>query len=388
MNVITSNNLNILSFGYGRNFFDRENKELRRMQSCSEAISSLHMVIFTLRSDKLQTYQIGNLTLYPTNSRTRLHYCFDAFRIGLKILRDTSKKWVITTQDPFETGCIGLLLSWWSKIPCNVQEHGDFYSRPYWRHDKWGNRIRFVIGLMILKRADTVRVVSNRIAEALQKRGIKSDKILHLPVRTDTLDEVKNTGPDLKQLYPEASVIILTMARLVPQKNLLLLIDAFSELMQAEPKAQLVIIGDGPLASVLKKEVSTRGLVNHVSFIPWTDTPQSYMRSADIYALSSDWEGWARVLIEAMEAGVPVVTTDVGCAGEAIRHRQHGLVVPVRDVGSFATALKELVCNPTLRAEYGINAKRDVCKWHVSPEMYAKLSANVFLTTEQKRKQL
>ncbi|MFZ2253457.1 MAG: glycosyltransferase family 4 protein [Minisyncoccia bacterium] len=383
--MITSSDIYVLSFGYGRNFFDRTNRELERMRSCAQTLGALHMVIFTLQSEGFVPYTIGNLTLHPTNSKTRWLYCFDALRIGFTVLRDTSKQWVIATQDPFETGCVGLFVSWWRSVPLNVQEHGDFYSRPYWKTDQFSNRIRSIVGLFVLLRADTVRVVSERIAHALQNRGIEIEKIIRLPVRTDALDGEVSIGSDLRQLYPQASVIILTMGRLVTQKNLPLLIDAFARLVVTEPQAKLVIIGDGPLAPILKQRVVQSGILSQVAFIPWTDTPQSYMRTADIYALSSDWEGWARVLVEAMEAGIPVVTTDVGCVGEVLKDRVHGLVVPPRALDAFADALQEMVRDSSLRAEYGRNAQRAVGACHVTMAVYAQSLADLYVQTAQKK---
>ena len=377
------NKIHILSFGYGRNLFNQKNSEHNRMKQCAQFVSSLDMVIFTKASDGLQSYTIGNLTFHPTHSKTKLLYFFDAIRIGYTILRDTKKKWVITTQDPFETGCIGLLLAWYYKQPLNVQEHGDFYSRPYWKQDRMSNWFRYYIGKFVLRNADTIRVVSERITTAIQKFGVQKERIYYLPVRTDVLDTEAENGPNLKHLYPDASIIILTMARLVTQKNLPMLINAFAHVVATEPKAKLVIVGTGPLEHALRHDVDRNGITSHVSFLPWTDTPQSYMQSADIYALSSDWEGWGRVLIEAMHAGVSVVTTDVGCVGTVFKDNIHGLVVQPRDQQAYTNALQKMVENQGMRETYQAHAKRDCCLHHVTMESYAEAWANIFAHTEK-----
>ena len=91
------------------------------------------------------------------------------------------------------------------------------------------------------------------------------------------------------------------------------------------------------------------------------------MRGADIYALSSDYEGWGRVLIESMAVGLPVVTTDVGCAGEVLIDGRHGIVVPTRNSEAFTQALTLLAKDADMRKKYGTQAQHDV-KVHVIDE--------------------
>ena len=384
MKVTTAQDIDVLSFGYGRNLFDEENGEHRRLRECAEKVRSLHMVVFTLRSEGFAPLTAGGLTVHPTASKMKLLYLFDALRIGLRILTAPGRSWVVTTQDPFETGLIGLIVSWWRNVPLNVQEHGDFYSRPYWRKDTLGNRIRYWAGICVLRHADTVRIVSGRIGKALEGHGVRREVLIKLPVRTELPKEGIPAVDSLKLRYPDASLIVLTMARLVTQKNLPLLIRAFAELLRTEPKARLVIVGRGPLEGSLKRLVESLHIRESVAFLGWTESPEAYMRTADIYALSSDWEGWGRVVIESMGAGVSVVTTDVGCVGEVFKHKEHGLVVSPRDTDGFVRALVELAQDPMLRNTYGEQGKRDAEAWQTSKEDYVKAWADVFLKTVQK----
>jgi glycosyltransferase involved in cell wall biosynthesis len=374
--------LTVLSFSYGRNLFDQENLESKRMQRFAESFAQVHTIIFALQKEQLTTRTYGHLTLHPTNSSTRFLYVWDAFRIGMRLLRRRTGSWVLVAQDPFELGALGLVLSRVFAVPFSVQEHGDFYSRPFWRRDTYLNRVRWVLGLFVLRHADTVRAVSVRIAEALRARGIPAERIFTLPVRTDAFDAPRLRDIDsMSGLRSEGTLTILTMARLVPQKNLPLLIDAFKDVVAVAPHARLVIVGKGPLESSLRARVHYHRIVEKVTFVPWTDTPREYLQNADIYALSSDWEGWARVLIEAMHEGVPIVTTDVGCAREVLKDGVHGIVVPPRDREAFARALRTLVENPALRSEYGEAARRDVSLTHQTSEEYAEAQARILEAT-------
>jgi glycosyltransferase involved in cell wall biosynthesis len=374
--------MNVLSISYGRALFDASNPERRRMEVCARATASYHMIIFTLLKDGYAlTSTDSGLVLHPTNSRSRLHMVFDAIRIGRKVVGTNEEPWVITAQDPFEAGIVGFLISKICRRPLNVQEHGDFFSSPYWRRDTLSNRLRFVIGKFILRRAHTVRVVSMRIRRTMLRLGIPSERILYLPVRSDTIQAASVGKTDLHEEYPDASTIVLSLGRLVSQKNIPLLIRAFSKLHSTDPRALLLVVGSGNQLSQLKQMVEDLGLMEAVVFRPWSDDPYALMSSADIFACSSDWEGWARVLIEAMAAGTSVVTTDVGCAGEILIHNKHGFVVPPRDESAFANGLILLSNDDALRQKFGTQAQHDVQSVHVTESVYVEQWSNVWKVT-------
>jgi glycosyltransferase involved in cell wall biosynthesis len=145
----------------------------------------------------------------------------------------------------------------------------------------------------------------------------------------------------------------------------------------------LLLVGTGSRTAQLKDQVRRLGIESSVEWRDWTDDPGALLRQADIYALSSDYEGWGRVLIEAMAYAVPIVTTDVGCAGEVVKDGVHGYVVPVRDETAFANALSRLVADRQLRERYGKQARRDVRKTHVTLAAYATAWREVLETTRQ-----
>jgi glycosyltransferase involved in cell wall biosynthesis len=305
---------------------------------------------------------------------------FDAISIGRKIVNTDPDTWVVTSQDPFEAGIAGYVVAKLTGSALNVQEHGDFFSRPYWRRDSLLNTVRFAVGKLILRHANSVRVVSARIRNTMQQLHIPAERILSLPVRSDVIVQTL-PETDLHEQYPDASVIILSMSRLVTQKNLPLLINAFAELCSTDPNALLLIVGQGAELPRLKRLASALKIEHRIRFLPWTDTPYALMQSADIFALSSDWEGWGRVLIEAMSAGTPVVTTNVGCAGEVLIDGSHGYVVEVRDKDMFARKLIKLAEDIAERERFGAQAQKDVQRIHISEEEYVSLWAEVLHKT-------
>jgi glycosyltransferase involved in cell wall biosynthesis len=374
--------LNVLAISYGRNLFDADNIERQRMESCAGELGEYHMVVFTRKSDALSvTHAHNGLVIHPTNSKTCLHMVGDAISIGASLLKKRADQWVLTSQDPFEAGLVGYILSHRYKVKLNLQEHGDFFSLNAWKKESMLNAVRFQAGKWLLRRADTVRVVSVRMEATMRSIGVDAKRIVRLPVRTD--DGTSQLGPavDLHAEYPQASVIILSMARFVSQKNLPLLIKAFAQLYKKNPNALLVLIGEGEQAQKLRDLVAEYDIAQAVIFKKWTDTPQAYIQSADIYALSSNYEGWARVLIEAMLAGTPVVTTDVGCAGEVLNDGVHGYVVPVGDADAFAGKLALLADDQTLRDTFATASKQDVSLTHISPDAYTAAWVTVLQQT-------
>ncbi len=134
--------------------------------------------------------------------------------------------------------------------------------------------------------------------------------------------------------------VVLAVARLVPIKNVALLIDAFRIVREREPRAHLVIVGEGPEARPLEQRVAASGLGASVTFagrVPHADTPACY-RSADVFALSSDFDNSPNVVLEAMASGLPVVATDVGGVREFV-DTQGGAIVEPRNPDALAAAI-------------------------------------------------
>lgn len=357
--------MKVLAISYGRNLFSPTNLERIRMQACAQVTESLHMVVFARSNENLVPIQDGNLFLYPTGGNTKIGMLVRGYMLGRRILKQQGNKdFIITTQDPFEAGLVGFLLALLFQIPLNIQEHGDFFSASYWREETFLNSLRYHLGLFLIRKATTVRVVSKRIKNTLLKKGINESVIRELAVAIP-VEKFLNASSSVRarELFASDTIIVLSVARFVLQKNLLLLINAFAEAYKQESRLRLLIIGEGPLKATLIHMITTYFPNNSsdpiVKIISWTDEVPAYMKSVDIYALSSHYEGYARVLPEAMASGLPIVTTDVGCVGEICVNNEHALVVPLNDSKAFAKALVILAQNPDLQKQFSeANIKR------------------------------
>jgi len=350
----------VLSVGYGRQLFAKGDAERARLAACAETVDALHLVVFTRRAHCLTPAQEGKLFLHPTNARTRLGMLAGAFFHGRRVIKESGhRNWVISAQDPFEAGLAGYLLSLVCGLPLQVQEHGDFFGSTWWRTERPLNRLRYRFGVWLLRRAHCIRTVSARARGHIAAIGIEPARIATLSVATDTARFSAVSAPRVRE--QGVPVTILALGRLVREKNLPLLVRACARVAVGQ-RIRLVIAGSGPEERALKALASAHPVLS-TTFIPWTKDVPALMRDADIFALTSYREGWARVILEAMAAGLPSVVTEVGCVGEIFHTDKHGLAVPVADEEALVAALERLAADPELRYTFGRQAAADAAAY-------------------------
>lgn len=142
---------------------------------------------------------------------------------------------------------------------------------------------------------------------------------------------------------------ILTVSNLKPAKNHALLIRAFARLLRSID-ATLMLIGDGPLREELKRLARAEGVANRVVMPGFISDPKPFYLTADLFVLSSQYEGFGNVIVEALSCGLPVVSTDCpGGPAEILDHGRFGRLVPIDDVDALANAMAEALTTPTDR---------------------------------------
>jgi glycosyltransferase involved in cell wall biosynthesis len=365
--------IKLLTIGMDKDLLDKGSVSSERHKKYAEKLQEIHAIVFARKEYGKERVEIANNAwAYPTGSKHIVGLFLDAYRIGKRVIGSEKKGWVISAQDPFESGLVGYLLARATSTPFQIQEHGDFFGQSYWRKESFTNQLRFIIGRWLIQQADSVRVVSERIKEAVTELGVPESRISVAPVHTDVRAfETATEDKELLELKNDGSLLILTMARFVPQKNLPLLIRAFTKALQKGMKAKLVIIGKGPLEKELHA-VAKEAPEGSVLFKSWTDNPAHAMKSADMYALSSNYEGWGRVCIEALASGVPILMTNVGCAGEVVIDGETGLVVDTEDEWAFTEGLYKLATDKAL-CERLIQNGREIAESQPTLEESAKL---------------
>lgn len=151
---------------------------------------------------------------------------------------------------------------------------------------------------------------------------------------------------------------IVTVCRLEPQKNVNMLIDAFDRISN-DCDYNLEIYGTGSLHDLLDDKIKHMGLENRVKLMGYTSRAIEVMAQAEIFVLSSDYEGMPNSLIEAMCVGCACIATDAPAYGarEFINDGKNGILVKVGDTQGLASAMKRVIDDENLRKEFHQNAK-------------------------------
>ncbi len=143
--------------------------------------------------------------------------------------------------------------------------------------------------------------------------------------------------------------LIAVISVLRPQKALSVLLDAFSGVLDALPDAHLAIAGDGRCRNELERQTRELGLAERVHFLGERRDVDSILRTADVAAMSSDFEGTPLVAYECVANRIPLVATAVGGLPDIIKDGRTGLLVPPRDPAALANALISLLTDPARR---------------------------------------
>jgi GalNAc-alpha-(1->4)-GalNAc-alpha-(1->3)-diNAcBac-PP-undecaprenol alpha-1,4-N-acetyl-D-galactosaminyltransferase len=159
------------------------------------------------------------------------------------------------------------------------------------------------------------------------------------------------------QDQPERTYSIVAMGRLVPQKGFDLLINAFSQISERHSEWVLKIAGSGPLQQELQQQAAKLNLKHRVILTGALEDPFALLTAADLFVLSSRFEGFPNALCEAMACGLPVISFDCPAGPrEIIRDGVDGLLVDPENVGALAEAMDTLMTNPAERARLASRA--------------------------------
>jgi len=199
---------------------------------------------------------------------------------------------------------------------------------------------------LLFPKASARVVVSGAAADAISKlaRLPRTDlDVIHNPIE---IPESTETNSEIEALWGGAGPRILAVGSLKPAKNYPVLLKAFAQL--GDLKAKLMIVGEGPLREELEHLVEELGIRHRVIMPGFFADPWPFYASADLFVLSSDYEGFGNVLVEAMAAGLKIVSTDCpeGPA-EILDHGRFGRLVPCGEAEALARAIdKSLAESP------------------------------------------
>jgi len=201
----------------------------------------------------------------------------------------------------------------------------------------------------------SARVVVNSVdVEAYIKRQYwaPAERIRVVPNGVDTDHFHPATQP-----APSASAHVVTVGRLVKQKNHGLFLRAAAALAGQGADARFTIVGDGPLRGDLERTARELGLGARVTFAGERHDVDAILRSASLFWLTSSWEGMPNAVLEALASGLPVMVTEVSGVRELIEPGKQGFIVGLDDAAALATHSAALLADPSARAAMGIAAR-------------------------------
>ena len=205
--------------------------------------------------------------------------------------------------------------------------------------------------------------VSGALRDSMVAEGFPTRRIdvIHNgvdPGPLPTAAERRNTRQSLD--LPDDVLVVGTVARLDPVKDLDALIAAFAKLRSANARTLLVIVGDGPERGQLEQTARACGVADAVRFLGDRRDVRRLLPAFDVYANSSISEGVSLTILEAMSAELPVIATAVGGTPEVIHDGVTGVLVPARQPAALADALIALSASPERRHALGVVARLSV----------------------------
>jgi glycosyltransferase involved in cell wall biosynthesis len=203
----------------------------------------------------------------------------------------------------------------------------------------------------LYRRADMVVAVSRGVAEDLRGLGIPDDHVhvIHNPVDPERLRHLARVGPVLPSL--DGVPYVIALGRLTEAKDYPALLRAYA-ISQVRHSHRLVIVGEGEERANLERLVLELGIADRVLLAGALDNPFRVLAGAALLVLSSCWEGYPNVLLEALALNVPVVATDCRHGPrELLDGGSRGCLVPLGDAAALAHAIGEAIVSPLLAAD-------------------------------------
>ena len=236
-----------------------------------------------------------------------------------------------------------------------VSEHATMSYKAYVEHrGDWRFRALPTLARLLYPLADGVVCVSDAVLADLVgtvRISLRPERraVIHNPIDRERIARLATEDPDHPWLLQKDRPVILSIGRLVRQKNHALLLHSFARIRR-RVSARLIILGEGPLRDSLEVLARDLSIADAVSIPGFQPNPYAFLSRADVFALSSEEEGFGLVLGEAMACGCPIVSVD--CPGgprEILDSEKCGILVPPDDPELLSRAILRILVDRELR---------------------------------------
>jgi len=290
-----------------------------------------------------------------------------------KLINNIKPDIIISAYTDTNAACLLSTLISRHKPAVIVSEHASLHE--HWQAKSKLKRkiLKFYVG-WVYKLSDKVLCVSKGLQNQVDTLLNQSEKTITIynPVRFSDTDVSERTIRTFSK-----RINLVAVGRIVPQKDYLTLVKAINEIKKQYP-VKLSIVGgttDTREFDKVKQEVELCQLTTQIEFVDYTDTVEVYYKKADIFVLSSAWEGFGNVIIEAMAFGLPVVATDCNHGpAEILGNGKFGRLVNVGDSDALATAIIEEWKTPLTKKDALIMRSQEFSENLISQQYHALIN--------------
>jgi glycosyltransferase involved in cell wall biosynthesis len=244
-----------------------------------------------------------------------------------------------------------------------------------WPSSEWKMRIYAALDRLLLKGFDRIAVISDAVAETLQRSGVRPPRLQTIPNGVE-IERFRNASPVLrKELEVGEAALVGFVGRLVPGKGGEILLHAAEQVLAVIPKTKFVFVGDGPSRRDWEVLAAQLRILNKVVFTGVREDMPSVYASLDLLVLPSVCEAMPMCVLEAMAAGRPVVATRVGAVPKMVAEEHTGFLVEAGEIDTLAKAILRALNDPARAREMGANGQARVSKHFSSDAMAAQYVA-------------
>jgi glycosyltransferase involved in cell wall biosynthesis len=246
----------------------------------------------------------------------------------------------------------------WRRVPAMVHTVHNLAEKEIGWYGRWVHRLAFRRGVHPV-------AIASEVADSIHRvYGIDDPPLIPNGIQLETFRKpsIGREGWRNQEGFATTDILFVFVAWLRPQKNPALLLEAFHRGPASDPRAHLLFAGtgdeqSGDLKSDLERQIGAWGLRERVHLLGLRSDVPELLNAADVFVLSSDYEGNPLAVMEAMAAGKPVVSTAVGGVPELVEDGC-GLLVPPLDAQALSKAMSHMLENPSARKSMGEKSAR------------------------------
>jgi glycosyltransferase involved in cell wall biosynthesis len=270
------------------------------------------------------------------------------------------------------------------RVPAMVHTVHSLAEKEVEWYGRWVHWLAFRRGVLPV-------AIAGEVAASIRRTyGVDKSPLIPngIPVDTFRSPSIDREQWRNREGFLPTEILFVCVAWLRPEKNLALLLEAFRRGPASDPRAHLLLVGVGHLRSELERQIGASSLQGRAHLLGKRADVPEILNAADVFVLSSDYEGNPLSVMEAMAAGKPMICTGVGGVPELVEHGC-GLLVPPRDAQALSKTMSYMLDNPNARKSMGEkSARRAVERFDLRAmtEAYENLYRSIVASNPSQRK--